>query len=71
MAAKKPEMNLLTGVFIVCLTIIFGVNTVAIKLALAGMGPLTAAGLRFALAAAAIPVRHLFRADPMVILREE
>lgn len=54
MAATKPEMNLLSGAFIVCLTIIFGVNTVAIKLALAGMGPLTAAGLRFALAATAI-----------------
>ena len=47
-------MTLLTGVFIVFLTIIFGGNTVAIKLTLTGMGPLTTAGLRFALAAIAI-----------------
>jgi drug/metabolite transporter (DMT)-like permease len=47
-------MTLLSGIFVVFLTIIFGGNAVAIKLALAGMGPLTTAGLRFALAAVAI-----------------
>ena len=47
-------MTVLPGVFIVLLTVIFGGNAVAIKLTLAGMGPLTAAGLRFALAAIAI-----------------
>ena len=47
-------MTLLPGVFIIFLTVIFGGNTVAIKLALTGMGPLTTAGLRFALAAVAI-----------------
>lgn len=47
-------MTLIPGVFIVFLTVIFGGNTVAIKLALSGMGPLTTAGLRFALAAVAI-----------------
>ena len=54
MASNNSNMTLLPGVFIVFLTIIFGGNTVAIKLALTGMGPLTTAGLRFALAAAAI-----------------
>lgn len=47
-------MTLLPGVFIVFLTVIFGGNAVAIKLSLTGMGPLTTAGLRFALAAIAI-----------------
>ena len=54
MASSNSNMTLLPGVFIVFLTIIFGANTVAIKLALTGMGPLTTAGLRFALAAVAI-----------------
>jgi drug/metabolite transporter (DMT)-like permease len=50
----NSNMTLVPGIFIVFLTIIFGGNTVAIKLALTGMGPLTTAGLRFALAAVAI-----------------
>ncbi len=54
MASSNSNMTLLPGVFIVFLTIIFGGNTVAIKLALAGMGPMTTAGLRFALASVAI-----------------
>ncbi len=52
--SDNAQMTLLPGVFIVFLTVIFGGNTVAIKLALTGMGPLTTAGLRFALAAVAI-----------------
>jgi len=54
MSSGNANMTLLPGVFIVFLTVIFGGNTVAIKLALTGMGPLTTAGLRFALAAVAI-----------------
>ena len=54
MASDNADMTLLPGVFIIFLTVIFGGNTVAIKLALTGMGPLTSAGLRFALAAVAI-----------------
>lgn len=54
MASGNADITLLPGVFIVFLTLIFGGNTVAIKLGLTGMGPLTAAGLRFALAAIAI-----------------
>lgn len=53
-ASAQSNITLLHGIFIVFLTMIFGGNTVAIKLALTGMGPLTAAGLRFALAALAI-----------------
>lgn len=54
MDLKNKEMTLLSGVFIVFLTVIFGGNAVAIKLALTGMGPMTTAGLRFALAALTI-----------------
>ncbi len=53
-SAEYVEVTLLPGMFIVFLTVIFGGNAVAIKLALNGMGPLTTAGLRFALAAIAI-----------------
>jgi drug/metabolite transporter (DMT)-like permease len=52
--AENGHITPLSGGFIVLLTVIFGANTVAIKLALTGIGPLTAAGLRFALAALAI-----------------
>jgi drug/metabolite transporter (DMT)-like permease len=54
MTSDNAEMTLLPGVFIVFLTVIFGGNAVAIKLTLTGMGPMTTAGLRFGLAAAAI-----------------
>lgn len=54
MPSDNADITLLPGIFIVLLTVIFGSNTVAIKLALAGMGPLTSAGLRFSLAAVAI-----------------
>ena len=50
----NAEMTLLPAVFIIFLTVIFGANVVAIKLTLTGMGPLTSAGLRFALAAAIV-----------------
>jgi drug/metabolite transporter (DMT)-like permease len=54
MGSNDAQMTLLPGMFIVFLTVVFGANAVAIKLTLTGMGPLTAAGLRFALAAVAI-----------------
>lgn len=54
MTSGNTRMTLVAAVFTVFLTVIFGGNAVAIKLALTGMGPLTTAGLRFVLAAAAI-----------------
>lgn len=54
MVSGKSDMTLLPGLFISFLTVLFGANVVAIKLALTGMGPLTTAGLRFSLAAVAI-----------------
>jgi drug/metabolite transporter (DMT)-like permease len=47
----NQTVTVLPGLFIIFLTVIFGANAVAIKLALTGLGPLTTAGLRFALAA--------------------
>lgn len=65
----KSDMTLLPGLFIAFLTVLFGANAVAIKLALTGMGPLTTAGLRFGLAAVAIAcwarvTRRPFRIQP-------
>ena len=47
-------MTLRAALLTICICIMFGGNTVAIKLALTGLGPYTAAGLRFALAALVI-----------------
>ena len=54
MALNQSQMGLLPGLFIAFLTVLFGANVVAIKLTLTGMGPMTIAGCRFALAAVAI-----------------
>ena len=54
MDSGTSDMGLLPALFIILLTVLFGANVVAIKLALTGMGPLTTAGCRFALAAMAI-----------------
>jgi drug/metabolite transporter (DMT)-like permease len=64
MTSDNIEVTLLPGVFIVFLTILFGANAVAIKLALTGMGPMTTAGLRFALAAVAITLWAFFTGRP-------
>ncbi len=67
MAPDNANMTLLPGVFIVFLTVIFGGNIVAIKLALTGMGPLTTAGLRFSLAALTIACWALATGRPFGI----
>ena len=53
-AAAQARIGIVAAGFIILLTIIFGGNVVAIKLTLSGIGPLTTAGMRFALAAMAI-----------------
>ena len=63
----NQTMTMLPGIFIVFLTVVFGANAVAIKLALKGIGPLTTAGLRFALAAAAIACWARFTGRPFGI----
>ncbi len=49
-----PHLTPLASVSTVALCMIFGANAVAIKISLGGIGPLTAAGIRFALAAVMI-----------------
>ena len=51
---SNQEFSLAAGVFTVFLGIIFGSNTVAIKLAFSGMGVFTTAFIRFAIAASVI-----------------
>jgi drug/metabolite transporter (DMT)-like permease len=51
---SNQELSLAAGVFTVFLCIIFGSNSVAIKLAFSGMGVFTTAAIRFAIAASVI-----------------
>ena len=51
---SNQEFSLAAGMFTVFLCIIFGSNTVAIKLAFSGMGVFTTAAIRFAIAASVI-----------------
>ena len=68
---ESSHMSLVSIGFAVILTVIFGGNAVAIKLALTGMGPLTAAGLRFVLAAAAIAGWAYFSGRPFRIRADQ
>jgi drug/metabolite transporter (DMT)-like permease len=52
--ARVTDMPVMAVLFTVFLCILFGANTVAIKISLSGVGPFTNAGLRFAIAAMAI-----------------
>ncbi len=51
---QNEEMNFKAVALTVFLCVVFGANTVAIKLCLTGLGPFTAAGIRFSIAALAI-----------------
>lgn len=50
MKSSEPEYSIPALLQIILLCIIFGANPVAVKLSLAGMGPFTNAGIRFAFA---------------------
>jgi drug/metabolite transporter (DMT)-like permease len=51
---RGTDMPILAVLFTVFLCILFGANTVALKISLSGIGPFTNAGLRFAVAALVI-----------------
>ncbi len=53
---ENQEITFWAGIFIVFLCALFGVNAVAIKISLTGIGSLTAAGLRFFFAAVTIAI---------------
>ena len=48
---NNQELPFIAAVFASLLCILFGANTVAIKISLSGLGPFTTAGLRFSIAA--------------------
>ncbi|MCM2286044.1 MAG: DMT family transporter [Desulfobacula sp.] len=51
---QNDDMTVRASALTIFLCILFGANTVAIKLCLTGLGPFTAAGIRFVIAALAI-----------------
>ena len=51
---SNQELSLAAGAFTIFLCLIFGSNTVAVKLAFSGMGVFTTASIRFAIAASVI-----------------
>lgn len=59
------------ALFSVFLNILFGVNAVAIKFSLAGMGAFTTAGLRFLIAAIAITLWAVMSGQPLRIDRRQ
>lgn len=67
--ARPADMPLPAMLYTIFLCMLFGGNTVAIKISLSGMGPFTNAGIRFAVAGAVIAMwamatRRSFRLKP-------
>ncbi len=70
MDAYQPtnrEIPLSAALFTGFLCTLFGANAVAIKYSLSGMGPFTAAGIRFAIAAAAVYLWARFTGRPFAL----
>jgi drug/metabolite transporter (DMT)-like permease len=65
--AVIPSIPLLALVFIAFLCILFGANTVAIKISLSGLGVFTTAGIRFSLSALTILAWAIFTRQPIKI----
>jgi drug/metabolite transporter (DMT)-like permease len=68
-SAVIPSIPLLALVFIAFLCILFGANTVAIKISLSGLGVFTTAGIRFSLSALTILAWAIFTRQPIKIKR--
>jgi drug/metabolite transporter (DMT)-like permease len=69
--AAARELPIAAAVFSVFLNILFGGNAVAIKFSLEGMGALTTAGLRFAIAAIAISLWAIVVGHPLGVNRRQ
>ncbi len=65
------RMSLKTSLFTAFLCVLFGANSVAIKLSLTGVGAFTAAGLRFAMAGTAIFLWARIKGVPLEIRKEQ
>ncbi len=64
-------MSLKTSFFTAFLCVLFGANSVAIKICLTGIGPFTAAGLRFALAGTALFLWAGIKGVPLRLKQEQ
>ncbi len=64
-------MSLKTSFFTAFLCALFGANSVAIKICLTGIGPFTAAGLRFALAGTALLLWARIKGVPLRLKQEQ
>ncbi len=68
---SNQEPTFLASLVIIALCTSFGVNAVAIKISLTGMGTFTTAGLRFLIASLAIAIWALFTGQPLGVNRNQ
>ena len=68
---QNDDMTVRAAALTIFLCILFGANTVAIKLCLTGLGPFTAAGIRFVIAALAIYLWARLKKASLVLSREQ
>jgi drug/metabolite transporter (DMT)-like permease len=66
---SNEELTFAAGMFTILLCILFGSNTVAIKIAFSGLGVFTTAAIRFSIAATAIFLWAKFTGQPMALKR--
>jgi drug/metabolite transporter (DMT)-like permease len=69
--ADNQNLPLLPALGTIVLCTAFGANAVAIKISLSGLGVFTTAGLRFAIASAAIFVWARLKSSPLLIARHQ
>ncbi|KAB2887563.1 MAG: EamA family transporter, partial [Desulfobulbaceae bacterium] len=68
-ASANRQLPFGPALFSAFLNVLFGINAVAIKFSLQGMGPFTNAGLRFAIAGAAITLWAAATGQPLRVDR--
>ncbi|MCP3943767.1 MAG: DMT family transporter [Desulfobacteraceae bacterium] len=68
---SKNEMPFVPSLFTAFVCMLFGANTVAIKISLSGLGAFTTAGLRFSIAAVAILLWAKFKGQSLKINKKQ
>jgi len=68
---ENQDLSFWTSLYTAGLCITFGANAVAIKISMVGIGPLTAAGLRFSMASVAILLWARATGRPLRFKREQ
>ena len=66
---REPGLPAVAAISVLC--VLFGSNAIAIKMSFAGFGPFTAAGLRFAMASAAILLWAMATGRPFAVKKEQ